>query len=346
MKKFMHSFIVILAAFAVLACVSADKGEAFDTGGPSGRIVIYTSIYQDIIESLDWALQRQFPNVRVDFIYGGTGHIRSRVAAEIAAGRLGADILLVAEPSFSLELKEKGVLHSFMSRSSPSLAFDFDENGYWYPVRISNMVLAFNPDFYDRASLPNSFYDFANDPSVRGAISMGNPFTSGTAKAAITALRDMYGYGFFESLGRQGIAIEPSAVALSRLESGELKIIMVLEESILRKRQEEMSRLEVIFPTDGTIIIPSPVMVIADKWSANNNTHAAEIVADWFLSQEGQNAIVDGWMHSARRNFRRIPFDSIPMNRIQANQMPFNWENSFRERAAILAKFEELVLSR
>jgi len=346
MKKFLYSFILVLTALAVLACASADRGEAFDAGGPSGRIVIYTSIYQDVIESLDWALQRQFPNVRVDFIYGGTGHIRSRVVTEIAEGRLGADMLLVAEPSFSLELKEKGVLHPFMSRSAPMLAFDFDESGYWYPVRISNMVLAFNPDLHDRDSLPNSFYSFARDPNVRGAISMSNPITSGTAKAAITALRDRYGYGFFEALGRQGIAIESSAVALSRLERGEHKIIMVLEEAVLRKRQEEMSRLEVIYPTDGTIIIPSTVMVVADKWSASHNTHVAEIIADWFLSQEGQNAIVEGWMHSVRRNFRRIPFDSIPMNRIQANSMPFNWENSFRDRNEILAKFEEFVLRR
>jgi len=121
---------------------------------------------------------------------------------------------------------------------------------------------------------------------------------------------------------------------------------MVLEEAVLRKRQEEMSRLEIIYPTDGTIIIPSPVMVVADKWSASNNTHTAEIIADWFLSQEGQNAIVEGWMHSVRRNFRRIPFDSIPMNRIQANSMPFNWETSFRDRNEILAKFEEMVLRR
>ena len=346
MKKLIYPFIIALAAFTFFACTSAVGRRGADAGGLSGNIVIYTSIYHDVIESLDWALQRQFPNVRVDFIYGGTGHIRSRVASEIAAGRLGADLLLVAEPSFSLELKEKGVLHSFTSRSAPNLAFDFDENGYWYPVRISNMVLAFNPDLHDRDSLPNSFYDFAHDPNVRGAISMSNPITSGTAKAAITALRDRYGYDFFGALGRQGIAIESSAVALSRLERGEHKIIMVLEESVLRKRQEEMSRLEVIYPVDGTIIIPSPVMVVADKWSANNNTHTAEIVADWFLSQEGQNAIVDGWMHSVRRNFRRIPYDSIPMNRIQLNSMPFNWENSFRERSEILAKFEELVLSR
>ena len=344
----MKRFLLLLAAagicFAFSACASADVRGA--THRPSGRIVIYTSIYGDVIESLDWALQRQFPDVRVDFVYGGTGQIQARVASEIAAGRLGADLLLVAEPSYSLQLREKGVLHAFRSRATDVLAFEPDPEGYWHPVRVSNMVLAFNPDLYDRDSIPRSFYRFANDESLRGRISMGNPLISGTTKAAITALRDKYGYRFFEALGRQEIVIESGAVALSKLETGERTVIMVLEESVLRKRQEEMSRLEVIYPEDGTIIIPSTIMIVADKWSANSNARTAEIIADWFLSPEGQGALVDGWMHSVRRNFRRIPYDSIPITHIQANSMPFNWENSFRQREEILSRFEELVTRR
>jgi iron(III) transport system substrate-binding protein len=55
---------------------------------------------------------------------------------------------------------------------------------------------------------------------------------------------------------------------------------MILEESVLKKREEEASKLEVIYPTDGTIIIPSTIMTVAEKWSANKNTKAAEAVTD------------------------------------------------------------------
>jgi len=345
MKKFVGVFVFAGIIVAFFACASANgSNRALSDREPSGRIVIYTSIYRDVIESLDGALKSQFPNASVEFVYGGTGQIQSKIATERAAGRLGCDILLVAEPSYSLELKKGGMLHPFTSEVADVLAFDFDESGYWYPVRISNMVLAFNPEKYDRNSLPNSFYDFANAPSVRGAIAMSNPLISGTTKAAITALLDRYGYGFFESLGRQNVAIESGALALSRLESGEHKMIMVLEESVLRKRQEEKSKLEVIFPTDGTIIIPSTIMIVAEQWSANRNIRSAEMVADWFLGSEGQSAIVEGWMHSVRRNFPSDPFGSIPINHIMGNSMPFSWEKSFRDREEILFKFEELVI--
>jgi len=208
------------------------------------------------------------------------------------------------------------------------------------------MVLAFNPDRYSRDQLPHSLFDFANDPRVRGAISMSNPLTSGTAMATVTALRDRYGYDIFDALGRQNVMVESGSVALTKLQTGECMIIMVLEESVLKLREEDGSRLEVIHPTDGTVVIPSTIMIVNDNWNANRNTATAEVVANWFLSPDGQNAIVDGWMHSVRANFPRYPFDAVPTGQIRANSMPVIWENVFRERAEIRGRFEELVTAR
>jgi iron(III) transport system substrate-binding protein len=303
-------------------------------------------MYEDVIKSLDEILKKQFLNYEIEFVYGGTGQIQAKIAAEQAAGKLGCDILLVAEPSYSLELKGKGMLHSYVSNEAGSLAFDYDREGYWYPVRVSNMVLAYNPEKNNKDSVPHSFYDFAHNTRLRGAVSMSNPLTSGTTLAAVAALREKYGYGYFEALGRQNVKIESGAAALAKLESGEYQVIMVLEESVLKKRQEEASKLEVIYPADGAVIIPSTIMTIADSWSAHNNTRAAEIITDWFLGPAGQNAIVAGWMHSVRNDFNKIPYDSIPTSQIQTNSMPLDWENCFRQREEIQARFEEFVTNR
>jgi iron(III) transport system substrate-binding protein len=247
---------------------------------------------------------------------------------------------MVAEPAYSLELKETGILHPFISTETSSLAFEYDPGGYWYPVRINNMVLAFNPARNPRNTIPNSFYDFAHDRRVRGAVSMRNPNISGTSLATLFALRDKYGLEYLDALGRQGVVIEYGTDgALTKLETGEYRVIMILEESILQLR-ERGSTLEVIYPTDGTVMIPSTIMVINDRWSANRNTATAEAIANWFLSEKGQNAIVSGWMHSVRTDFPRIPYDSIPTGEIRANSIPVNWESNFRQREEILARFE------
>jgi len=345
MKRFVCiALILALAVAAVLSCGSVNRSAR--AGGPSGKIVIYTSMYRGIIEIMDEVLEREFPDCDIEFVYGGTGQIQAKIAAEQKSKRLGCDMLMVAEPAYSLELKEKGILHPYISPEADFLAFDYDEDGYWYPVRISNMVLAYNPEKYAKDSIPNSFYDFAFDASVMGAISMSNPLTSGTALASATALRDKYGYEYFEALGRQKIEIESGAVALERLERGRYKVIMVLEESVLMKRQEEHSKLEVIYPVDGTIIIPSTIMTIANRWSANRNIMAAEMITDWFLSPEGQDVIVGGWMHSVRNDSLKIPYDAIPISDIQGNSTPVNWENYFRQREEIQARFEDYITNR
>jgi len=311
--------------------------------GATGNIMIYTSMYEDIIEAVKKVLDKQFPKAKIEFFYGGTGVIQAKIAAEKASGKLGCDMLMVAEPSYALELKENGMLHPFMSPERTNLAFDYDKEGYWYPVRISNMVLAYNPEKFAKNSIPNSLKDFAFDTKVAGAVSMSNPLTSGTAMASVTALRDKYGYEYFDALGKQGAKIESGGVALTKLETGECKVVMILEESVLKKRQEEKSKLEVIYPTDGTIVIPSTIMSINDKWNANKNLKTAEMVTNFFLGTEGQDAIVAGWMHSVRTNFPKLPYDAIPTTQIRANSMPVNWVNVYKQREEIRSKFEELV---
>jgi iron(III) transport system substrate-binding protein len=336
MKRFL-CFVVIttLAISLVFAGGAGDKG--------SNKIVIYTSMYEDVIEVLKNDLNKQFPKYTIEFVYGGTGTLQARVAAEQAAGKLGCDILLVAEPAYSLELKEKGILHSYKSTEASNLAFDYDPNGYWYPVRISNMVLAYNPEKNAENTIPHSFRDFAYDSSVRGAVSMNNPLVSGTTMATVTALRDKYGVEYFEALGKQNVMIDSGAVALVKLEKGECKVAMILEESVLQKREKEKSKLEVIYPTDGTIMIPSTIMIINNQWSANKNTAAAEAITDWFLSSEGQNAMVSAWMHSVRTNFPKLPYDAISTDEIRANSIPVNWENCFKQREEIQTSFENYV---
>ena len=216
----------------------------------TGEVVIYTSMYPFVIDMMDEALKAEFPNLTPGnngsfFFYGGTGSLQTKLAGEMETGTLGCDMMLVAEPAYSLELKEGGWLEP-MEADGSKLRFEYDEEGYWYPVRVCNMVLAYNPEKYSAEELPGSFYDFANDASVKGMISMGNPLTSGTTMAAVAALSDKYGYDFFKALGENGVMIESGSTALAKLQTGECKEIMILEESVLKVRKEEGSKLACI----------------------------------------------------------------------------------------------------
>ncbi|MHC1692154.1 MAG: ABC transporter substrate-binding protein [Sphaerochaetaceae bacterium] len=346
----MRKSLIVLCALLLMGSMvfagGAAEAPANAPSGPSGKIMIYTSMYEDVIEAIDKKLETVFPNVDVEFFYGGTGALQAKIAAEITAGKLGCDMLMVAEPSYSLELKDKGLLEPIPFADAKNLLFEYDKEGYWYPVRVCNMVLAYNPEKNNKADLPDSFYGFANDKRVSGSISMSNPLTSGTALASISALKDKYGYEYYTALGNQKVKIEGGSVALTKLETGECKQIMILEESVLQKRQLDGSKIEVIYPTDGCIIIPSTIMTVNDKWNVNKNTAAAKAITEWFLTEEGQKNIVDAWMHSVLSDFPNPPFDSINTKTILKNTLPIDWANTVVLREEMRTKFQEAVTAK
>ena len=340
MKK-LFALMLALVMLATMATSALAVNEDIE-----GKITIYTSMYRFVYEGMKVELAKEFPNLDVEFYYAGTGTLISQIAGEMGddhTGALGCDMLLVAEPAYSLELKDYGYLHQFDLEASKQLRFPYDEEGYWYPVRVCNMVLAYNPDKYTPEELPKTFKEFAEDPSLKGKISMGNPLTSGTAFAAVSALTSKYGYEFFDALRANNVMIESGSTALGKLESGECKVIMILEESVLQRRKEDGSKLACIYPEDGNILIPSTCMIVTEEKSANANLEACEAVADWLYSEAGQKFIVSGFMHSVLKDFPEIPYDSVATEGLIESDMGVDWERTYHERDQINDEWNKRV---
>ena len=104
MKKRILLLLVTLVLLTLTAC--GKKGESGSSDEKNaeikGKIVIYTSMYEDIIDNVKEKLKKDFPNLEVEFFQGGTGTLQSKIVAEMQANKLGADMLMVAEPSYSL----------------------------------------------------------------------------------------------------------------------------------------------------------------------------------------------------------------------------------------------------
>ncbi len=342
MKKLLPLILALALIVGIVPSASAVNEDV------SGTLLIYTSMYQFVIDMMDEAIKAEFPNLEPGnegsfFFYGGTGSLQTKIAGEMETGTLGCDMMLVAEPAYSIELKEGGWLHAYDYEGKDGLRFPYDEEGYWYPVRVSNMVLAYNPELKKAEELPQTFEAFAKDAALKGKISMGNPLTSGTTMAAAAALSDKYGYEYFDGLGANDVMIESGSTALAKLQTGECDVIMILEESVLKARKEEGSKIAVLYPTDGNIVIPSAVMTVAEEKSANMNIEACEAITDWLLSEEGQGFIVQGYMHSVREGFPEAPFDSIASETVIANDMGVDWIRCYTQRDEIRTEFQERV---
>ena len=87
MKK--RSLVLVLAL--VMLCTLFPVSSMAANEEITGKVVIYTSMYQDIIDMMDEALAQQFPNCDVEFFYGGTGTLQTKLAGEMEVGTLGCE---------------------------------------------------------------------------------------------------------------------------------------------------------------------------------------------------------------------------------------------------------------
>ena len=186
-----------------------------------------------------------------------------------------------------------------MDYASPNLKdviTDKDEKGAWSSVRISNMIIAYNSDKLSAEEAPKSWKDLT-DPKWQGKIAMPNPMLSGTAFVAVAALADKYGWEYFDQLKANGMRVEEGNSAIqNKLLTGEYAAAMILEENILKLAATKNEPLKVVYPEDGVVIIPSPIAI----FNTTKNADGAKAMVDWWLSKEGQQAVVQGWMHSVR----------------------------------------------
>ena len=356
----------LLALALALIMVLAMGGTALAVNEDvEGELVIYSSMYQFVIDMMDEALKAEFPNLVPGndgsfFFYGGTSSLITKIYGEMETGTLGCDMMLVAEPAFSLELKDAGYLQPIeIENPGELLRFPYDEEGYWYPVRVCNMVLAYNPEMVDAwaakgVTIPQTFDAFANDPALKGYISMGNPMSSGTTYAAVASLTqdDHYGKDFLKGLAANEVMIESGSTAIGKLQTGECAAIMILEESILKvlkeaaDKGEPITNLKCIYPDDGVVLIPSTVMTVAEDHSKNVNIEACEAVEKWLLSEPAQKLILQGYMHSVFAGMKEIPYESVDTDGLIEKDLGVDWENAFRNREAINTAWTEIVTTK
>lgn len=297
--KWRWSKLAVVLSIAMLAVslsgCGAKEEKKPSTAGPSGKVMIYTSIYPDIIEVIKPEMKKAFPNIEVEWFQAGTEKVMAKVAGEIEAKKISADLLMVADPSYYLYLQEKGLLLQYDAPNRKAVSINKDKDGYWTGVRISNMIIAYNTAKVKPEEAPKSFQDLL-DPKWRGKVAMPSPLLSGTAYVTAGVLSDKYGWEYFEKMKANGLKVEDGNSAIqNKLLTGEYLAAIILEENIL-KMAAKGEPVKVVYPADGTIIIPSPVAI----FNTSKNQEASKVVLDWLLSQQGQQVIVKGWMHSVR----------------------------------------------
>ena len=119
------------------------------------------------------------------------------------------------------------------------------------------------------------------------SVQAGSPLESGTTFTTVAYLSKKYGWEFFEKLRANNLASAGgNSAVIQKVESGERKLGVCLLENALAA-QKRGSPIEIIYPNDGAIPIPSVQVIMKD---AAHHDAAAQF-SDFLLSEDGQKLL-------------------------------------------------------
>jgi len=268
----------MICASTVLALSMMSTAKA-----ASGDLVLYTSQpSKDAQQTVD-AFMKKHPKIKVAWIRQGTTKMMAKVRAEIAAGGLKADLLLIADMVTMEGLKQEGRLLAHkgakLDRYDPAL---YDKDRTYFSTKLITTGIIYNTKGKMK---PTSWADLQK-PEAKGQIAMPSPLTSGAATIHMQAIKNSpsLGWNYYKGLAKQGAsAAGGNGRTLKRVASGEKLYGMIVDFLAIRAKAKG-SPVEFVFPKEGVSMVTEPVAII----KSTKNPEAAKAFVDFLLSREGQ----------------------------------------------------------
>ncbi|HEY1098522.1 MAG TPA: extracellular solute-binding protein [Myxococcota bacterium] len=348
----MIPIVMALLTVAALSACRIERGPsttavASTSTAPGGRVVLYTSAYREVTDALVALARTELPDVQLEVFQGGSEKVASRLDADLAAGRAGADVLLVSDPFLSRRLKRDGELLAYASpRATPIDRRLVDLDNAFVAARVSTMAVVWNTTTTTKEDAPTSLTSLLRGEDDRSAdLAFADPLSSGTAFMTAVVVGDG-DVTYLKRLRARGASIAGgNAVVVQKVLSGERRFGVVLLENALtaEARGEPLGWLV----PDDTVVIPGDVSILNDT----ANPGAARAVVDLILSPAGQAIIRgdDGRMHAVDP---RVPPPKMQRDVVTLAALldrrrvdPALLDRVVERRAAIQAALEAALLS-
>ena len=286
-----------------------------------GSLVLYYSHASDWSDPIIQGFSEKY-DVDVELVGLGTGELISRIIAESANPQ--ADILWGGVVESYIPIEE--YLASYESPQIPNLQEGtWDEDNFkWYPFDLEPMVMIYNTEMVEEA--PTAWADLLRE-EFKGTIASADPVQSSSAFGVIQSIIAAYGqengggYEFLEKLVPQldGKLTSGSSAVYKGVSNGEYAVGLTYEEAAL-KYIAAGATIDVVFPTEGTGILISPVAMVNGAPNAEN----AKLFIDYVLSEEAQSQLAAVNRRSSRTDIA-LPDNFVPTAEIPKADYSTEW---------------------
>jgi iron(III) transport system substrate-binding protein len=284
----MRVLALVVSLLAVPAAVSAQ--DAVEAARKEGKVVWYTSLALTSAEKVARLFESKYPGIKVEVQRTGSQRILQRVMQELTANIKNADVIHTSDAGHYVLLKDRKLLARYTPPGADRLPAGFkDRDGYYYGLRATVNVIAYNTRAVTAADAPQTWKDLLA-PKWKGKLVTAHPGYSGVIATHVLALSHLLGWDYWKALGQQNVMIVQSAVDPSGVvASGERPVAVNGGEYTFYQAKKAGNPVAIVYPKEGVPLVVSPTAIAAFAPHPN----AARLFTDFTFTREVQQLLAD-----------------------------------------------------
>jgi len=282
--------LVVLLALGTLIPGASAQDARLEAAKKEGKVVWYTSLALPSAEKVAKLFETAYPGIKVEVNRTGSERIIARVMQELKANIKNVDVVHTSDAGHFVYFKAQKLLTKYTPAGVEAFPAGFkDKDGYFYGLRATVNVIAYNTKVVTAAEAPKTWKDLL-DPKWKGKMVTAHPGYSGVISTHVLALVNQYGWDYFKQLAQNKLMLVQSAVDPSGVvASGERPVAVDGGEYTFYQIKKKGNPVEIVYPKEGVPLVVSPTAIM----SFAPHPTAARLFTDFTFSREVQQVMAD-----------------------------------------------------
>ena len=282
--------LVVLLALGTLIPGASAQDARLEAAKKEGKVVWYTSLALPSAEKVAKLFEAAYPGIKVEVNRTGSERIIARVMQELKANIKNVDVVHTSDAGHFVYFKAQKLLTKYTPAGVEAFPAGFkDKDGYFYGLRATVNVIAYNTKTVSAAEAPKTWKDLL-DPRWKGKMVTAHPGYSGVISTHVLALVNQYGWDYFKQLAQNKLMLVQSAVDPSGVvASGERPVAVDGGEYTFYQIKKKGNPVEIVYPKEGVPLVVSPSAIM----SFAPHPNAAKLFTDFTFSREVQQVMAD-----------------------------------------------------
>lgn len=253
-----------------------------------GAVTYYTSQSDTDERAITAPFVKQFPCIKISIISLVTGRLHERVLSEAAAGHAQADLSMVTDEAIAQIWIDGKLTRHWTPPSAASYPDSAKLDGWWYAGAGTLVYPVYNTELVSASDAPKSWRDLL-DPKWKGRIATSPINIGGPQWMQYDFMIEKLGADYLPKF----VALEPRMYnsynpAIMDVARGELAIVVTAALNEYSVRVGQGAPLKQVYPPEGVPFTNYALILFA----GSPHPAAAELFGNWYLSKQGQAALV------------------------------------------------------